>query len=211
LNNFGDRFDKSTFSKRALKWSISIVLPSLILFGSNQILVTWNLSNLLTAVENSESSMKTYLAAAKVNKPGPGVEAKYWGEHGFDIEYIGPRDRWARENIVPAAIKYLPEIKENIAELEDMNLITFDQGMKLARESYIKHAIEWRNALEAIIVCGERDSDSYLWLCIDNYYYNGGDAKISGTWNSAQMEFARISPMLGLYNVNSRISDIFKD
>ena len=83
MNNYGERFDKSAFSKRALKWSISIVLPSLILFGSNQILVAWNLSNLLTAVEKSESSMKAYTSAATVNKPGPGVEAKYWGEHGF--------------------------------------------------------------------------------------------------------------------------------
>ena len=208
MKNVFRRVEKSTSPQKALKWAVSIILPSLILFGANQVLVTWNLSKLLTAVEESESSVKTYLDAAKVNEPAPGVENNYWSEHGMDIEYIGPRDKWAREIIVPAAERSLPDLTAHIAELEAMNLLTFDQGIKLAKVSFLKHAKAWRSALEAVIACGERQSDSYLWQCINDYYLNGGDENISRTWDSAKMEFARISPMFDFYNINSRI---FKD
>ena len=211
MTNVFNRFEKSTSPQKALKWAISIILPSLILFGANQVLVTWNLSNLLTAVEKSESSMNSYSAAVKVGKPAPGVENEYWSVYGMDIDYVGPRDKWARENIVPAAVKFLPELKSSIAELEGMKLLTFDQGMKLAKVSYLNHAKEWRSALEAVIVCVERKIDSYLWRCIDDYYYYGGSEKISRTWDSAKMEFARISPMFSFYSINSRISKVFGD
>lgn len=205
------KLKKDISPQRALRWAISITLPSLLLFSANQILISWNVSNLLTKVEISENVLKAYKNSETKGEPKQGEESAYWGEHGGDIEYIGPKDRWARRYIVPAAEKYLPELKIKINELKKMNFFAFDQDIRIARDSYIKHASVWSDILEETISCGKRDSDTYLYRCISDIYYYEGSDQINRTWDVSRLEFIRISPMFDLYDNKRRAAIIFDE
>ena len=66
-----DRRPKESIQKRqikAVKWAISILLPSLLIFGFNQILISWNLDRLVSAVQDSEEIINSYSEAAMQNR-----------------------------------------------------------------------------------------------------------------------------------------------
>ena len=201
---------KNLTPNKALKWSISIILTSVILFSVNQIIVSWNLNKLITKIESTESNLSQYQVEYSKDKPAPGVENEYWAQHGNEIDYVGPKDIWARNSILPTTTKYIPKLNKDIAELQSLNLITFDQSIKIAKDSYLEHAKVWLSLLEKTQACGNRPTDSYLHSCIDDLYYYGGSDDITRSWDNTRLEIKRISPMFNLFNLDSRILKIVK-
>jgi hypothetical protein len=201
---------KNLTPNKALKCSISIILPSVILFSVNQIVVSWNLNKLITKIESTESNLSQYQVEYSKDKPAPGAENEYWAQHGNEIDYVGPKDIWARNSILPTTTKYIPKLNKDIAEMQSLNLITFDQSIKIAKDSYLEHANVWLSLLEKTQACGSRPTDSYLYSCIDDLYYYGGSDDITRSWDNTRLEIKRISPMFNLFNLDSRISKIVK-
>lgn len=201
-----DQKPKDSFQKRQLKvvkWAISILLPSLLIFGFNQILISWNLDRLVSAVEASEDLMHTYSEATQQNRPTPEEISNDWGENGWDIDFVSVKDKWIQQTVAPTALKYSKEFKSERTKIEGLNLLTFDSGVKQARKEYIAHVRAWESLLIAISTC------DYYTCVLDAQ--DAASESISQTFRSSSTEFSRISPLFDLYNIGDRVTEIFEN
>jgi hypothetical protein len=188
---------------KAIKWAISIFLPSLLIFGFNQVLVSWNLDRLVSAVEESEVSMQLYFDAYRENQPKPGEPNQYWFEHGYDVDYVSLEDQWVRKTVAPAALKYRDVLLSNKAEIESLKILTFDSGVKQARKEYLLHVQAWINLLDQTSSCEN-------YTCVLDYR-DWSSASISQTFRSSSTEFSRISPMFDFFDIGNRVTKIFEN
>ena len=199
-----DRRPKESIQKRqikAVKWAISILLPSLLIFGFNQILISWNLDRLVSAVQDSEEIMNSYSEAAMQNRPSSEEISNDWGEHGGDIDFVSVKDKWIQNTVAPTALEYSNRYKAERIKIELLNLVTFDSGVKQARKEYIAHVKAWEKLLNQIGTCR-------YYICVLDAQ-DAASESISQTFRSSSTEFSRISPLFDLYNISDRVAKIF--
>jgi hypothetical protein len=187
---------------KAVKWAISILLPSLLIFGFNQILISWNLDRLVSAVEVSEKTMVSYTDTAKRNRPTSEEVSNDWGMNGGDIDFVSIKDKWIRNTVVPAALIHAQRLKAERINIESLNLLTFDSGVKQARKEYLAHVQAWEKLLIQISTCK-------YYLCALNAH-DAANLSITQTFRSSSTEFSRISPLFDFYNIGERVAKIFE-
>lgn len=197
---------KDSIQKRQIKivkWAISILLPSLLIFGFNQILISWNLDRLVTAVEASEETMHLYSDAVKQNRPSSEEISNDWGENGGDIDFVSVKDKWIQNTVAPAALEYSQKFKAERIKINSLRLVTFDSGVTQARKEYIAHIEAWEKLLNQISAC-----DYYICVLDAN---DEASESISQTFRSSATEFSRISPLVDFYNIGNRVTKIFEN
>lgn len=199
LNGEVEKMEKRQI--RLIKWAISIILPSLLIFGFNQVLISWNLNRLVNGVEKSEETMRLYIQDSRKDAPKPGEANLYWFNHGYDTDYVDLWDQWIRKVVVPVSKKSLVQLKEDEARIENLQLMTFDSGVKQARKEYLGHIRAWKVHLEKLASC------EYYSCVLDEY--DRSQSSISQTFHASSTEFSRISPLFDLYGIGERIDKIF--
>jgi len=201
-----DQKSKDSIQKRQIKvvkWAISILLPSLLIFGFNQILISWNLDRLVSAVEVSEEIMHSYSDAAKQNRPSSEEISNDWGDNGGNIDFVSVKDKWIQNTVAPTALEYSQKYKAERLKIESLSLVTFDSGVKQARKEYIAHIQAWEKFLSQISTC------EYYICALDAH--DAASESISQTFRSSSTEFSRISPLFDFYNIGNRVTKIFEN
>jgi hypothetical protein len=185
--------------RRVIKWAISTIIPSLLIFISAQIISGWNLSRVIQKIEESEKIMVSFNEIYKAwpepstYETGSRLDAKYWAE----------TNGWVVGIVAPEAEKHLARLRENTSDLKAMQLWTWDDSIKLARTSYIRHAVVWEELMNSQSQC------SFL-ECLEVAFQDYGD-EIDSSFISAKTEFDRISPRFDVFRVVTRINKIFAD
>lgn len=201
INGEVEKIEKTQI--RLIKWAISIILPSLLIFGFNQVLISWNLNRLVNAVEKSEDTMRSYLRDSRENAPKPGEANLYWFNHGYDADYVDLWDQWIRKVVVPVSKNSLVQLEDDEARIENLQLLTFDSGVKQARKEYLGHVRAWKVHLEKLSSCD-------YYTCVRDEY-DRSQMSISETFRASSTEFSRISPLFDLYGIGVRIDSIFSE
>jgi hypothetical protein len=185
--------------RKVIKWSISTMIPSLLIFILAQIVSGWNLSRIVHEIEESEKIMVSFneiyeaWPERSTYESGSRLEAKYWAEtHG-----------WVVGIVAPEAEKHLARLQKNTSDLKAMRLWTWDDSIKLARASYIRHAVVWEELMNS-------QSQCLILQCVEVTFDDYGD-EIESSFISAETEFNRISPRFDVFRVVARINKIFSD
>ena len=185
--------------RRIIKWSISTIIPSLLIFILAQIISGWNLSRIVQKIEESERIMVSFNAIYEdwpersTYETGSRLEAKYWAE----------TNGWVVGIVAPEAEKHLARLRKNTSDLKAMQLWTWDDSIKLARTSYIRHAAVWEELMNS-------QSECPFLECLEVTFEDYGD-EIESSFLSAETEFDRISPRFDMFRVVARINKIFSD
>ena len=187
--------------RKVIKWAISTIVPSVLIFFSTQIISSWNLSRVVRKIEQSEMIMISYnknfeqwpTDAPPKLEVDARLNSKYWSEV----------QGWVSGTIASEAEKHLDRLEKNTIELEAMRLWTWDDSIGLARSAYIRHAQAWQDLMIShsecpILQCLEVRSEEF-------------SEEIKNSFISAKMEFDRISPRFDLFGAEETIASIFSD
>jgi hypothetical protein len=147
--------------------------------------------------------MLSYAQAAKENRPSSEEISNDWAEHGGDIGWISVKDKWIQKTVAPTALEYSEKLKAIGIEIESLNLLTFDSGVKQARKEYVAHVQAWEKLLNQISTCK-------YYTCVLDAHDVASDS-ISQTFRSSFTEFSRISPLFDFYNIGDRVELIFRE
>lgn len=185
--------------RKVIKWSISTVIPSLLIFILAQIISGWNLSRIVQKIEESEKIMVSFneiyeaWPERSTYEAGSRLDAKYWAE----------TNGWVAGIVAPEAEKHLARLRKNTSDLKAMRLWTWDDSIKLARTSYIRHAAVWEELMNSQSECSGLQ-------CVEVTLEDYGD-EIKSSFIGSETEFDRISPRFDVFRVAARINKIFSD
>ena len=187
--------------RKVIKWAISTIVPSVLIFFSTQIVSSWNLSRVVRKIEQSEMIMISY---NKNFEQWPTDEpSQLEADDRLRSKYYSEVFGWVSGTIAPEAEKHLARLEKNTIELEAMRLWTWDDSIGLARNAYLRHAQAWQDLMISHSECSSLQ-------CLE---VSSGDLseEIKNSFISAKMEFDRISPRFDLFGAEETIASIFSD
>jgi hypothetical protein len=185
--------------RRIIKWCISTIIPSLLIFIAAQVIAGWNIYRVVHKIEESERIMVSFneiyedWPEPSTYETGSRLEAKYWAE----------TNGWVVGIVAPEAEKHLARLRKNTSDLKAMKLWTWDDSIKLALASYVRHAAAWEELMNS-------QSECPFLECLEVTFDNYGN-EIESSFVSAKTEFDRISPRFDVFRVVARINKIFSD